>query len=138
MNDRNKKCWLIGLSLGLFLGLLLWWWLRRWQGRLTEHRRVRPTRLDYVPDISPPPASDDLKRIEGIGPKIAEVLQQAGILTFDALGATRVEHLQSILDESGIRLAWPETWPEQAQLAAAEDWEALEALQDELQGGRRV
>jgi hypothetical protein len=137
MNDRNKKWWFIGLSLGLFLGLLIWW-LRRWQEQLAEHRRVRPMTLDYVPDISPPTAPDDLKRIEGIGPKIAEVLQQAGLVTFEALASTRVEHLQVILDESGIRLAWPETWPEQAQLAAAGDWAALEALQDELQGGRRV
>jgi len=46
--------------------------------------------------------------------------------------------LQTILDESGIGLAWPETWPEQAQLAAAGDWGELEALQDELQRGRRL
>jgi hypothetical protein len=69
---------------------------------------------------------------------MAGVLQEAGIMTFEALASTGVERLQTILDESGIRLAWPETWPEQAQLAAAGDWGELKALQDELQRGRRV
>ena len=31
----------------------------------------------------------------------------------------------------------PSTWPEQASLAAAGEWDALQALQDELKGGRR-
>ena len=134
MNDRTKKWWLIGL----LLGLLLWWWLQRWREHLVGQHQATPTTLDYVPGMSLPTAADDLKRIEGIGPKIAGVLQEAGIATFEALASTGVERLQAILDESGIRLAWPETWPEQAHLAAAGDWEALESMQEKLQGGRRI
>ncbi|MBC8496999.1 MAG: hypothetical protein H8D37_04990 [Chloroflexi bacterium] len=46
--------------------------------------------------------------------------------------------LQTLLDDAGIRLGNPATWPEQARLAASGDWDALEKLQDELQGGRRA
>jgi predicted flap endonuclease-1-like 5' DNA nuclease len=82
--------------------------------------------------------ADDLKRIEGIGPKISNVLQDAGITTYAQLAATDVHRLRQILDESGIRLANPDTWPEQARLAAAGDWDALKRLQSQLKGGRRV
>lgn len=90
-----------------------------------------------VQPVEPQPEPDDLTKIEGIGPKISSTFQAAGINTFDQLGATDVEKLQAILDGAGIRLGNPATWPEQARLAAAEDWGALETLQDELQGGRR-
>ncbi len=81
--------------------------------------------------------TDDLKRIEGIGPKIASVMQAAGIRTFAQLAAADVAQLQQILDqESTLRLADPTTWPQQAHLAAAGDWAALEKLQDELKGGQ--
>ncbi len=81
---------------------------------------------------------DDLKRIEGIGPKISQVLQQAGLTTYEQLAHTDVDELTRILKEAQVRIAAPDTWPEQASLAAAGDWEGLQALQDQLQGGRRV
>ena len=86
-----------------------------------------------------PREPDNLRRIEGIGPKISGVLQAAGITTFDQLAATDVSQLRQILTEAGLAaLADPSTWPEQAGLAAADKWDALEALQDGLKGGRRV
>lgn len=83
---------------------------------------------------------DDLTRIEGIGPKISALLQAAGIRTFAQLAHTDVSRLQEILDAAGprFRLADPGTWPEQARLAAEGAWEALQALQDQLKGGRTV
>jgi DNA-directed RNA polymerase subunit beta' len=82
---------------------------------------------------------DDLQAIEGIGPKIASVLQAAGINNFTQLAQADVARLQEILAEAGIsQIADPSTWPEQAKLAAAGDWEGLETLQDQLEGGRRV
>lgn len=80
----------------------------------------------------------DLKRIEGIGPNIEEILNNAGIHHFEQLAATSVERLQTILEEAGerYRLADPGTWPEQARLAAQGKWDELSALQEELKGGR--
>ncbi len=80
---------------------------------------------------------DDLALIEGIGPKIAECLNAAGILTFKQLSQTPVEKLRQILADSKF-LGDPGTWPEQAKLAAEGKMEELKKLQDALQGGRRV
>lgn len=84
-----------------------------------------------------PHEPDDLTKIEGIGPKIASVFNASGISTFSQLAGFDVEKLQQILDEADVRLGDPSTWAEQAKLAAEGDWDALDKLQDELQGGRR-
>jgi large subunit ribosomal protein L27 len=80
---------------------------------------------------------DDLKRIEGIGPKIAEIFNAAGISTYADLAATPVEKLSEILAEAGSRYASknPATWPEQAKLAAEGNWDVLKDLQEKLKGG---
>jgi subtilisin-like proprotein convertase family protein len=85
-------------------------------------------------------SNDDLSRIEGIGPKIAELLKAAHIRSFAKLAITPLETLESILDAAGGRfeLADPGTWAEQASLAAEGRWAELDALQKELVGGKRV
>ena len=84
------------------------------------------------------PAKDDLKKVEGIGPKIAELLNNAGINTFSQLGATEVDRIKEILAEAGSRYAAhnPGTWPKQAQMAADGKWDELKKWQDELDGGK--
>jgi len=89
-----------------------------------------------VSEAEPAPA-DDLKRIEGIGPKIAAILGDNGITTFAGLAATEPEQLQELLTTAGIRLAHPGTWPDQAGLAAAGQWDELEKMQDSMKGGRK-
>ena len=81
---------------------------------------------------------DDLKKIEGIGPKISEKLNEAGITTFSELASTEVDKLKAILEAAGSRYKMhdPTTWPQQAQLAADGKWDELQKLQDELDGGR--
>lgn len=82
--------------------------------------------------------ADDLKLIEGIGPKINSVLADAGIKTFAQLTATSPEMLRKILADAGLSaINDPATWPEQAALAAAGNWDGLALLQNELRGGRR-
>ena len=79
-----------------------------------------------------PPEPDDLKIIEGIGPRMAGVLQDAGILTFAQLADTPLDEIERVLEEADprlLRLADPKAWIEQASLAAAGDWDALETLQ---------
>lgn len=81
---------------------------------------------------------DDLKIVEGIGPKIAELLINAGIKTWKALAETGTDRLREILDAAGssYQIHDPGTWAEQSGLAEAADWDALKKLQDELKGGR--
>lgn len=84
---------------------------------------------------------DDLTRIEGIGPKIASVLNAAGIQTFAQLAEADPEAIKKILHDEDPRLARlgdPRTWPAQARLAAAGDMNGLQAMTEKLKGGRQV
>jgi len=81
---------------------------------------------------------EDFKIIEGIGPKIEELLNKAGILTFEALATTDIPVLKTILEEAGSRykLHDPSTWGQQAELAAAGKWEVLKVWKSRLKGGK--
>jgi len=81
---------------------------------------------------------DDLKMVEGIGPKIEGLLHEAGIKTWKDLAEANLEDVQKVLDEAGprYRMHNPATWSKQAALADAGKWEELEAYQDHLKGGR--
>ena len=81
--------------------------------------------------------ADDLKKIEGAGPKAAEALVAAGVDTFAKVAEKTPEELSTILTDASPRLAHlvTDTWPKQAKLAAAGKWDALKALQERLDGG---
>lgn len=81
---------------------------------------------------------NDLKIVEGIGPKIESLLKAAGINTWADLATTAVDRLKEILAEAGerYRLADPTTWPKQADLAAKGKWDDLKEYQDFLSGGK--
>ncbi len=83
---------------------------------------------------------DNFELIEGIGPKINEVMHNAGVHTFAALGAMDIPAIAKILDAAGsnFKLANPETWPQQAALCASGHWEKLKAWQDELVVGASI
>ena len=83
-------------------------------------------------------AKDDLKIVEGVGPKIAGLLNEAGINTWEELANAPTEKIQEVLDNAGprYRMHDPATWSKQAQMAAAEQWEELVAYQDKLKGGK--
>ncbi|MBK9256263.1 MAG: hypothetical protein IPM42_12310 [Saprospiraceae bacterium] len=83
---------------------------------------------------------DDLKAVEGIGPKIEELLNNAGINTWRSLSETSIDRIQAVLTAAGPRysLADPGTWPKQAALAADGKWDELSAYQDYLQGGKDI
>jgi predicted flap endonuclease-1-like 5' DNA nuclease len=140
-SDRGTTpIWVILLLLLLVIALF-WWGLNRpsydqvtatddQHETSTPHHAVETETADQV-------ESDDLKRIEGIGPKIEKILHEAGINTFAQLASTDISHLEKVVhQEGGVRLAFPASWPAQARLAATGDWEGLAKLQDELQAGR--
>jgi predicted flap endonuclease-1-like 5' DNA nuclease len=132
----------------VLLEVLLLWWLRRRSAAapatMPQPKVETPApavkTAPPVPVVEPAPsAPDDLKLIEGIGPKIAGILAAAGIITFAQLRATDVSRLKEIIAQAGLTaLADPATWPEQAALAAAGKLDELKALQDQLKGGRRA
>lgn len=81
--------------------------------------------------------ADDLVALEGIGPKVAAVLNAAGIVSFADLAKADAAAVQKALDATGLQMMDPAGWIEQAKLAAAGDKEGLAKLQAELKGGRR-
>lgn len=82
--------------------------------------------------------SDDLTIIEGIGPKIADLLRNEGIDTFAKLAKTKAEKVKDVLVAAGSRYKMhdPTTWVKQAKLAADGKMDELEQLKKELIGGK--
>jgi len=85
-------------------------------------------------------AGDDFTKIEGVGPKIAELLNAGGIESFAQLSQTPPDHIKSVLNAGGPTFANhdPSTWPDQALLAANGEWSQLKEWQDQLVGGKMV
>jgi len=106
------------------LPLTTWDELQKWQDELDGGK--------------PAAEPDDLTKIEGVGPKIGEILAAAGIATFSGLAGTPADKIKTILEsaEGNFAAHDPTTWPQQAQLAADGQWDELKRWQDELDGGR--
>ncbi len=142
----------IPVVIGVILLFLFWWGLSRNsipKGSPAAPAEVKteevpsvtavPTKAVTLPIDPPAVEFDDLKKIEGIGPKIEGILHSAGVRTFADLAAASVSQLEKIVrEDAGIRVAYPDTWPEQSALAANNKWAELETLQDALKGGRRA
>ena len=156
--DRKISWWWLGIKVGLVVGLLVWWWLENQNKKsmknatgeiISNDNQSIPLPMDEstadepmisespAPSANQPVGKDDLTKIEGIGPKINQALQEAGIQTYRQLAVSDPALLKQILLDANIRIGFPDTWPEQAALAAKADWSGLTAFQSELQGGRR-
>lgn len=150
-NLANGPALLLYLGLIIVLALVILWNARSYQVPELAHGHTGHAAHDGAHDSlaaghderlaeeiaePEPPARDDIKIIEGIGPKTEAVFWAAGIFTFQQIADTPAERLNQILDAAGLRLGDPTSWPEQARLAAEGDWEGLEQLQQRLKGGR--
>jgi predicted flap endonuclease-1-like 5' DNA nuclease len=80
---------------------------------------------------------DDLKKLEGIGPKLEQVLNAVGIQNFEQLAGMTAEQIKPILDAAGnqFRMHDPKSWPYQAELAQKGEWERLKEYQNLLISG---
>ena len=81
---------------------------------------------------------DDLKIVEGIGPKISDMFSDAGIKTWKALSDTAVAECQKVLDGGGNRYKVhdPASWPMQSKMAYEGKWSELAKWQDEHDHGK--
>lgn len=102
---------------------------------MTEPVTAEPAAVETTESVV---NTEDLAIIEGIGPGIKNILNDAGILTFEQLANMSSEDLRQILRRSGLRVNNPDTWPEQARLASLGQWDALKEYQDRLNAGRQV
>lgn len=101
---------------------------------MSDSSKVLAKELGLKPQKS---NKDDLTVVEGIGPKISQLLIADGIETFHRLEKTEVSHIQKILDDAGpsFKLAKPESWPRQSGLCVIQDWKELKEYQDRLFNG---
>ncbi len=81
---------------------------------------------------------DDLKVVEGIGPKIEGMFKDAGIKTWKALSEASVADCQKVLDGGGKRYQVhdPASWPMQAKMCYEGKWAELSKWQDEHDHGK--
>lgn len=105
------------------------------QARILEIRKLENPEFHTW---QPPTNQNDLKIIEGIGPKIEKLLNANGIQTWQDLASSEASQLRSILNSAGpnYRIHFPDTWPIQAAIAVKGDWEAFREYTDFLIGGR--
>ena len=84
--------------------------------------------------------TDDLKVVEGLGPKCEQALKGGGIGSWADLAASTPDKIREILAAADGNFGGqvPDTWPKQAEMAVAGEWEKLEKWQDELDGGKEV
>lgn len=109
-------------------------------GKTYEYKAFMKLLQEAAQEVVGIPAVEaDLARIEGIGPKLADIFKAAGYTTFQSLAAASVGDLKKVLKEAGAPYSMfdPTTWPEQAKLADEGNWEAFDKLADELKSGRR-
>ncbi len=107
-------------------------------GKVKRKKKAEPAEAVPRKVKAPVKQPDNLKRVEGVGPKIAEVLRSSGITTFEKLAGMNPEQIKSVLNAAGDRFSFqdPTTWPAQADLAAKGKWDELKTWQEELKGGK--
>ncbi|MEV4496007.1 hypothetical protein AB0J84_09900 [Micromonospora arborensis] len=70
-------------------------------------------------DADPTGPADDFRRIQGIGPKMAAALQDAGVRTYGQLGELDEPALRDLIRAAGLRAApGLASWPQQARVLA--------------------
>jgi large subunit ribosomal protein L17 len=134
LSEEGPNADLAGLLWGVliffFLMVVIGWWTSR----------------NKKPEAEPVPAGhghtaehkheDDLEILEGIGPKVAKLLKEAGIASFDDLAHANAAKIQETLKAAGLSMMNAEGWIEQAKLATKDDMDGLKKMQDEMKGGR--
>ncbi|NJB70989.1 small subunit ribosomal protein S2 [Saonia flava] len=102
-----------------------------------EAPKAKDEKKDVAPKKEAKVVSDDLTKVEGVGPKAAEALVNAGIETYAKLAKANADSVKEILTEASSRMAHldPTSWPKQAQMAADGKWDELKEWQDNTKGG---
>ncbi len=137
--------WLVWVALAIFFIMVFLGWLAASKGWLKKEEEPAHGGHDehghdaHAEEHAHAVAvADDLTVLEGIGPKVAKLLEGIGITTFAGLASADLGKLRETLDAAGYKYMEPAGWVEQAALAAKGDKEGLQKLQDSLKGGRKA
>jgi predicted flap endonuclease-1-like 5' DNA nuclease len=102
-----------------------------WQGMMKLNQK-QPKASSSKPKTAATPAAapepDDLTQLSGIGPRIATILSDAGVTTYDQLQHTSTQELREIIAMGGaLPPSSMGSWPTQASYAAKGDWQGMAA-----------
>lgn len=123
--------WLLWVAFGFFALMVLVGWL-------TSRKNEKEGESGQKHQDNQAHIADDLTALEGIGPKVAQVLTSIGITSFVGLAKVDATQVKKALVHAGLQMMEPTGWIEQAKLAAKGDTDGLKTLQAELRGGRKV
>jgi hypothetical protein len=124
---NTELSWLLWWVLGFFfLMVLIGWW---------QSGKKKPVEAP-VHAHTETRHEDNLEIIEGIGPKVARLLNAAGIVSFDDLAHASPDKVAEPLKAAKLTMMDPAGWIEQAKLAAKGDMDGLKKMQDAMKGGR--
>jgi hypothetical protein len=126
---NTELVWLLWIVLGFFFLMVIIGWLA------SKNQKPAPEPV-HVAHHEEPKHEDDLEIIEGIGPKVAKLLKEAGIVSFADLAHADAAKIQVTLKAAGLSMMNAEGWIAQAKLAAKGDMDGLKKMQAELKGGR--
>ncbi len=139
-HDLTNATWeILIMLLGAFiLGWLLHHFMHCCKKNKVQISAATNTTANSIGSFSEPAQIEDLKVVEGIGPKIESLLHAAGITTMQGLATTHTDVIKKILDDAGprFRMHDPKTWSTQAELISAEEWDELTEYQNFLSGGK--
>ena len=124
---NTELSWLLFIVLGFILLMVIVGWL-------TSLRNSEQVEVQHEGHKI---HADDLTSLEGIGPKVAKVLNESGIQSFADMAKAKADDVQKVLDAAGLQMMNPEGWIDQAKLAEKGDTVGLKKLQDELKGGSK-
>ena len=126
---NSSLSWLLWVVLGFFFLMVVVGWLT------SRNKAGKP---EVKGEAHGEKSVDDLTKLEGVGPKVAKILNEAGYVSFADLAKADAAEVDKVLDANRLQMLDSAGWIEQAKLAAAGDMEGLAKLQDELKGGRKT
>jgi len=127
---NTSLAWLLWVALAFFVIIIVVGWL------VSRNRTEKPEVVEKIQKDKK--SLDDLTKLEGIGPKVARILADAGFASYADLAQADAAEVDKVLDANKLQMLDSAGWIEQAKLAAAGDMDGLAKLQDELKGGRRA
>ena len=115
---NTSMSWLLWVVLGIFVVIVLvGWWVSRNKGEQAE------AQVEAHAEPQAEKSADDLTKLEGVGPKVAKILAEAGITSFADLAEADAAEVDKVLDANRLQMLDSAGWIEQAKLAAAGDME---------------
>ena len=125
-SNMSIWCWIIPLLVGVICSIVGYLWGKGSLSPETNSGELQAL-IDTRAAFGKTTRQDDLKIVDGIGPKIESLFHNFDIKTWKALSETSVARCQEVLDSGGDRYMVhdPASWPMQARMAYEGKWQEL-------------